>query len=564
MILADSSFRAPFRHAPRFPAALSASVHWPAVTEAAELPLPRHSGAALDIAASARALADLRHARRHNHRDAVHWVDALYRVYIGGLAAVAAIVAGTAAFGDQKLTAAETTALATRATPWLGLAFAAAAAIGLRSGGRGGPLTFQAATVQHELLAPVDRATVLRGPAFKLLRFTAFTGACTGAVVAATAVRRLPVNGWELVIAAAVAFSAAAVAAVSLALIVSGRRFGPVVANVVAAILVAWSAVDLAGQTETSPFTLLGRLAVAPLGFDGRSLLPVVLTLAAVPVALAGLAGTSIDDARRRAGLVAQLRFAVTLQDIRTVVLLRRQLAQETPRQRPWATMRRGGRTPPVWRRDWRCYLRFPVVRIARLGVLAAVAGLGLAATWNGVRPAFLLTALALYLAAYDAVEPLAQEVDHPSRWDAYPDDHGITLLWHLPAAMIVMLVVSAAAAAVSLVAVPLPVVLALAPYLLPFTALAATVGAALSTVMGSPDMSKMLAGPGADMMGFLLIVRLVLPPALVAATLAAMFRAGSTPEALDLEKMQNVLGYPVMATAFAIAYIRYRKPARI
>jgi hypothetical protein len=111
---------------------------------------------------------------------------------------------------------------------------------------------------------------------------------------------------------------------------------------------------------------------------------------------------------------------------------------------------------------------------------------------------------------------------------------------------------------------VPLPVVLALAPYLLPFTALAATVGAALSTVMGSPDMSKMLAGPGADMMGFLLIVRLVLPPALVAATLAAMFRAGSTPEALDLEKMQNVLGYPVMATAFAIAYIRYRKPARI
>jgi hypothetical protein len=520
---------------------------------------------ALDVAASRQALADLRHARRHNHRDVVHWVDALYRVYMGGLCAIAAVVVGTGLLGDQELSPADAATFATAATPWIGLAAAAASAIGLRSGGRGGPLTLQAATVQHELLAPIDQGFVLREPAIKLLRFMAFTGAAVGAVAAATGVRRLPVNAYELVAGAALAFATAAVAAISLAMIASGRRFGPLVANAVAAAVIAWSAADLAFGTTTSPYTLLGRLTFAPLEYDARALVPVALTAISVALAFTGLAGTSIDDARRRAGLVAQLRFAVTLQDIRTVVLLRRQLSQETPRTKPWIRFKRGGRTPAVWRRDWRCYLRFPVVRLARMGVLTGVAGLALVATWNGVWPAFLIAALALYIAAYDAVEPLGQEIDHPSRWDSYPDDHGVTLLWHLPAALIVMLVVCAAVAGVTLAGgVPVSVVRDLAPYLVPFTALAATAAAALSTAMGAPDVAKMAAGPGADMMGFVMILRLTVPPALIIAMLSTMFLAGSTPEQLDLAKMQNTMGYAVMASAMAIVYIRYRRPAQI
>lgn len=543
------------------------------MTEAPELPIPDGSAPAFDLAAARRALAELRHARRHNHREAVHWVDALYRVYIGGLVAVFIVVTGTAVFGDQKLTPAEMATFADRATPWIGLGIAVVIATGLRSGGRGGPLTLQAATVQHELLAPVDRATVLREPALKLLRFASFAGAATGAVVAATGVRRLPVNGTAFIAWAAVAGALTAVTAIGGALAVSGRRGGMLVANGVSLVLLGWTAADLVAGTETSPATLLARLAFIPEaeasgaglgGLDALALVPLAVAAAAVAAGLTGLAGTSIDDARRRAGLVAQLRFAVTLQDIRTVVLLRRQLAQETPRQRPWVNLPRGGRLPPVWRRDWRCYLRFPAVRLARMAALAVVAGGGLAATWNGVWPAFVITALALYVAAYDAVEPLGEEVDHPSRWDSFPVDHGVTVLWHLPAAVLVMLVVCAGAAAVSLVSVPSSVVLELAPYLLPFTALAATTAAALSTTMGAPDMAKMMAGPGADMMGFVLMIRLALPPALVAATLAAMFRAGVTPEALDLEQVQGVLGYAVMATAFAVVYIRYRQPARI
>ena len=42
-----------------------------------------------------------------------------------------------------------------------------------------------------------------------------------------------------------------------------------------------------------------------------------------------------MEKAQRRARLVAQLRFAVTTQDLRTAMLLRRQLAAERPRPTP-------------------------------------------------------------------------------------------------------------------------------------------------------------------------------------------------------------------------------------
>jgi hypothetical protein len=361
----------------------------------------------------------------------------------------------------------------------------------------------------------------------------------------------------------AVAFAAAGLLAVSLAMIASGRRLGRILANVIAIALLAWSALDIALGTTTSPFTLLASLATAAIKFTPLALIPLVLVLITVPLAIASLGGMSIDDARRRAGLVSQLRFAVTLQDIRTVVLLRRQLAQETPRGRPWIRIKRGGRVPAIWKRDWRSYLRFPLVRIGRMIVLAIVAGAGLGATWNGVRPAFLISAVALYLAAYDAVEPLAQEVDHPSRWDDIPDDHGRTLLAHLPAAFVVMVVVCLISAATALLWVPSAVVFGLWFMILPVAAASMT-GAAMSTVMGSPDMSKILGGMGADVMGFVLLFRLTFPPALTVAAIAPIFAAGITPDELNVARAQNLVGYAILVAAFSLIYIRYQKPARV
>ena len=160
-----------------------------------------------------------------------------------------------------------------------------------------------------------------------------------------------------------------------------------------------------------------------------------------VYLALSRIGDLSIEHALRRAGLVAQLRFAVTLQDIRTVVLLRRQLSQENPRLRPWIRIGRAKRrslVPPIWRRDWQSYLRFPAAPPASAWcLLGVVAGLSLGLMWRGATPMFIVAGLALYLAAYDAVEPIAQEVDHPTRWESYPDQPGRLVLQHLPAAFV-------------------------------------------------------------------------------------------------------------------------------
>ena len=172
---------------------------------------------------------------------------------------------------------------------------------------------------------------------------------------------------------------------------------------------------------------MLGELALWPLVGDSASfLLPLAGALAAVAVAVLGLrwiGGTSLEAALRRAGLAAELRFAVTLQDLRTVILLRRQLASELPRHRPWLRLRGSARRSggAVRRRAWQSFLRWPAARVARVCVLGAVAGAAVCGAWQGTTPLVLVAALALLVAGFDAVEPLAQEVDHPTRRDLLP-----------------------------------------------------------------------------------------------------------------------------------------------
>ena len=156
-----------------------------------------------------------------------------------------------------------------------------------------------------------------------------------------------------------------------------------------------------------------------------RSVVPAAgLGVAALAAALglAGLGGISLDAAQRRAGLAAQLRFAVTTQDLRAIILLRRQLASELPRRRPWLRIAAsGGSRGAVWMRDWRSFLRWPLVRVVRVCVLGAVAGLSLLGAWRGTTPLVLVASVAVIVAAFDAVEPIGQEVDHPMRLALLP-----------------------------------------------------------------------------------------------------------------------------------------------
>ena len=326
----------------------------------------------------------------------------------------------------------------------IGLVVAAGAAIAVRSGGRGGPLAIEAPDVHHVLLSPVDRGAAIRGLALRQARTGAFLGIVLGLVAANLAFRRLPGAPSAWLVLGALFGLLVPVLMFGAALIASGRRIGPRWATLAALAVIAWSVADVLLHATTSPATWLGTLALGAIEPDP---VPAAAGGALVAVLVAALGilwvgGTSLEASLRRASLVAQLRFAVTLQDLRTVILLRRQLAAERPRSRPWVRLRADGPLrSPVWRRGWQSFLRWPVVRIVRLVVLGGVAGVTATAAWAGTTPLYVVAALALLVAALDAVEPLAQEVDHPGRADPLPVDRRRLARWHMVAPGALMLV---------------------------------------------------------------------------------------------------------------------------
>lgn len=288
--------------------------------------------------AGSRALRDLRRARRRRAYGDIDWMDALYKVYV---TAIFSAVGGSMLsgwIGGRPVTPFELAGAVDRGPALVGLVVAVVVAGGLRSGGRGGPLALQPADVAHVLLAPVPRGMALRAPALRQLRFSAFLGTVVGMAAGNLAAQRLPGAYPAWVVWGGLAGLVAGLAWTGSALVASGFRLGRRWAGVLAVAAVGWSAADLAGRTATSPATYLGRLAMSAL--DGMSLLPLELVLLALPAAgLAGVGGTSLEAARLQAGLAAELRFALTMQDVRTVILLRRQLAAEGPRRRPWVRL---------------------------------------------------------------------------------------------------------------------------------------------------------------------------------------------------------------------------------
>ncbi|HVF13671.1 MAG TPA: hypothetical protein VM942_03675, partial [Acidimicrobiales bacterium] len=283
------------------------------------------------------------------------------------------------------------------------------------------------------------------------------------------------------------------------------------------------------------------------------------LVLLLLPVVgLAAVGGTSLDAARRQAGLLAQLRFALTLQDVRTVILLRRQLAAEGPRRRPWFRLPSGSRRP-VWRRDWQGVLRWPAVRLARLVVLGVVAGLAASGAWRGTPALVFVAAAALLVAALEAVEGLAQEADHPVRLDTLPIRSGRLVVRHLGVPFVVTLVVvtvAVGAAAVSaLMSDGSRTALTVGAVMVVPASLAAVAGAALSVQTDPVDPLLVLEPLGATR----LLVRAAAPTVLaVAAVLPvlsgrAALDAGLAPAAGAGMAAAAVL----LAATAAVAWLR-------
>jgi hypothetical protein len=278
------------------------------------------------------------------------------------------------------------------------------------------------------------------------------------------------------------------------------------------------------------------------------------------------VAGVRLEDAERRTALVGQLRFAVTLQDLRTVMILRRQLAQDRPRARPW--FRLPGHRLPVWRRSWHGFLRFPAVRLVRLVLFGASAGLTLRAAWEGTTPLVAVAGVLLYLAALDAAEPLAQEIDQSDRTDAYPVDRGELFVRFLPATLTVMALVGlvgwaaafalertgAAAALGAAVAVPAVV--------------CAAAGAVTSVLLGVPqpyDDKGVFVPP--EVAGMKIVLRSAWPVILavigclpMVAAIRAMRPAGS---GLPVEQAINAAAFCLVPAAATFVWVRYRERMR-
>jgi hypothetical protein len=393
----------------------------------------------------------MRAARRGHFVERLNILELLYRVYLFaifggiGLAYLGGVIDEAAALPSAVDSIRED------GPAVLGIAIAVVALAGLRAGARGGPLAIEPAEVQYVLLAPIGRAAALRPAAIRQLRIGAAAGAVGGAIVASFVCRRLPGSPVEWIASLAVLGALLPVTFLSAALLASGRRLSQPLVAALGSTLLAWSVADLVLGLGTAPTTLLGELGTLPLQSGSTAALAgvgVAAALALLAAGLLGIGGMLLEAARRRARLAAELRFSASVQDLRTVILLRRQLASERPRRRPWLRLGiagAGGR--PVWRRAWQSFLRWPLARIGRVVGLALATGAAAVGAWHVSIVLAVVPGALLFVAALDLVEPLAQESDHPTRTQLLPVAPGHLIRSHLIAPGVALTLVVAVAA---------------------------------------------------------------------------------------------------------------------
>ena len=430
------------------------------------------------------------HRRRHRVQD-MDWFEALYRVYLAAFLGGGAILWASGWVGDEPLSASAVENLYRHTPHVVGLVASVVVFLGLRSGAQGGPLSIESAEVVHALLAPVPRASVLRRPAWQRLRAMAFAGAIAGGTANQLLGRRVPDHpslvGW----AVWGAFAGAVLGAsfVVAALVVHVTRMPRWVATALGYALVGWQVAVLAtDSTVSGPFDAIGSIALWWHHVHPLDLVWVAGFVTVAGAAVWGVERLSLEALVRRSALVAQLRFAVTLQDLRTVILLRRSLGHEHMRTSPWFTVPRFARRNITLARGLRSLARFPVRRVMRMGIATVTAALALVGAYRGTTPPVVVAGLAMFLLGLELVEPLSQEVDQPDRTDALPVERSLLYTRHLAAPVIgaVPFVIVGAAVATSLE--PSPTTFALSLLLGAAAAGAGLAGATINAMAGAPD----------------------------------------------------------------------------
>jgi hypothetical protein len=459
------------------------------------------------------ALRALRRTRQKKRLGDLEWFDAAYRVYLVALFGGGSVLWLSSVSGDQPVSASAAADILDRGPAVLGLIAVFALAVGLRGGAQGGPLALEGGDVAYVMMSPVDRWWALVKPATQRLRSAISISAASGAIAGQLAGRRLPGSplGWAgggFLFGVTVAFLW-----VGGALVAHAIRLPRWAAAVAAIAGFGWQAAAIAWEVPGLG-DRAGSIALWGWRQHAVDLLAVAAAVGFVVAGFAMLRRISLDALSRRANLVAQLRFAVTMQDLRTVILLRRQLNVEQTRGRPWVRVPRFGDRFPVWRRSWQSLSRLPASRLLRMAALAAAAGVTQAMAAQGTTSAVVLTAVSLFILGLEVMEPLAQEVDQPDRTDGLPVPRGelMARLVIAPAIALLPFAVIAAAAATAILG-SVDFLAATAVLAFP-TLLAGAAGAVVSIVRDAPDPfgGSTQAFMPPEMAGFNTALRTLLP----------------------------------------------------
>ncbi len=538
-------------------------------------PLPTGFGRTASVSVGTGALRELRATRQRHRLGDLEWFDAAYKVYVVALFGGIVLLWLSDLVGDEALTAAQAANASRHGPAVLGAFAVVALAAGLRSGSQGGPLALEAADVVHVMLAPIDRRRALLRPTVQRLRSAAFAGGAVSACLAQLAGRRLPGSPIAWFAGGGLFGVTLALLWVGGALVAHAARLPLTAATVIGLILGAWQTAAIAWEVP-GPGDLHGSLGLWGWRQHPADVVAILVTAAIVGTGVALVGRTSLEALARRANLVAQLRFAVTMQDLRTVVLLRRQLSYEHTRRRPWIRLATSGRAPAVWRRGWHSLLRLPAGRLVRMLGLTAGAAACQVAVVHGTSPALFGTLVCTFVLGLEALEPLSQEVDQPDRTDSFPMARGELMARHLAAPAVVLGAFAVLGAAVGVgidaaltdgdrtaAAVPVALLLAVA------AVYAGAAGAAISIVRDAPDP---FAGANQDvylppeMAGFTTVLRTVIP--LVVSAFGAAWAIGVR-VGID-DGAGAALGNAVRAavgttllTAAVVAWVRFRDRMR-
>jgi hypothetical protein len=501
-------------------------------------------------------LYDLRRRRKRHRLGDIEWFDAAYRVYLVALFGGGTVLWISSSISDADPSSQSIADIARDGPALIGMITALAFLAALRSGAQGGPLALEAPDVAYVMLSPVDRMRALLRPVTQRTRSAASLAAALGAIAGQLAGRRLPGTPVAWAASGALFGITTALLWAGTALVAHAVRLPLWIATSVGLAGVAWQCAALAWHVP-GPANAAGSLAMWGWRQHPIDLAVLLVALVVIFVGVGMLQQTSLDALARRSSLVAQLRFAVTMQDLRTVILLRRQLNQEQTRGSPWIKVP-GWITHPIPRRGIASVARFPLTRLVRMTAVAAMAGVFQAMVIRGTTPALVGTALMLFVLGLEVMEPLSQEVDQPDRTDSLPIERGELLARHLLAPAIALAPFAAVAAASAVAVLGTSRAIAPAAILALPTVLAGAAGGVVSIVRDAsdPGSTTTQAFVPPEMAGMSSAIRLGLPilvSGLAAATVLLVRRAEQLGTSATGAALRGAIG--ALLLAFLIAY---------